>query len=213
VAAPAGAAILLVLAAAPAPASAATVAPTSSCTRYVDTQPPVPTLGVRTSGWAPGAPLTFKVGGRVVGTATADATGAFASSAPQFVPPAPAGNFQTTTLSAEDGSGTVASVGMNLVRLAIVVPRRAAPSKRVKYKAFGFRADTRLYLFIRRGGKVKGRFLLGRPRGQCGRLTKRMRYMPLKRWTAGRYEYWASNDARFSTQTAVRTFVIDITPR
>jgi hypothetical protein len=213
VAAPAGAALLLALSAAPTAASAATVAPASACTRYVDTRPPVPTLGVRTSGWAPGAPLTFKVGGKVVGTATADATGAFATATPQFVPPAPAGNFQTTTLTAEDGSGAVASVGMNLVRLTIDVPRKAAPSKRVKYKIFGFRPGAKLYLFIRRGGKVRGRFLLGRPRGECGRLTKRLRYMPLKRWTTGRYEYWASNDATFSTQTAVRAFAIDITPR
>lgn len=207
-AAPAGAAVLLALTASA--ASAATVTPTSPCTRYVRSTPAVPTLGLSTSGWTPGAALTFKVGGQVVGTATADAAGAFASSAHQFVPPAPNGNFQSTTLTAEDGAGGVATAPIGLVRLGIVTPNKAAPGKVVAYKVFGFRPGAKLYLFVRRGGKVKGRFMLGRPHGACGRLTKRLRYMPLKSWTTGRYEYWASNDARFSAKTAVQVFKIDI---
>lgn len=210
-AAPAGAALLLALL--PAMASAATLTPASPCTRYVDSKPAVATLGLRTDGWAPGAALTFRVGGKVVGTGTADATGAFATSGAEFVPPEPTGNFQTTTLSAADGAGAEVTSPLNLVRLTIDVPAKARPAKRVKYRVFGFRPNAQLYLFIRRAGKIKGRFALGRPRGECGRLTKRMRYMPLRTWTTGRYEYWASNDARFSKQTAVPVFRIDITRR
>jgi hypothetical protein len=210
-AAPAGAALLLALLAPT--ASAATLTPLSPCTRYVESRPPLPTLGLRTDGWAPGAALTFKVGGKVVGMGTTDASGAFATTGAQFAPPAPDGNFQTTTLTAEDGAGGVVSSPLNVVRLAIDVPAKARPTTRVRYRVFGFRPNAKLYLFIRRAGKVKGRFALGRPQGECGRLIKRMRYMPLRSWTTGRYEYWASNDARFSTQTAVPVFTIDITRR
>lgn len=208
-AAPAGAALALALAA-PAAASAATVAPTSACVRYADAQS-VPTLGLHTEGWAPQTALTFKVAGKPVGSGTTDAGGAFATGPSLFTPPAPRGNIQTMTLTAEDGAGRVAAAPVRIVRLGIAVPGQARPSQRVRYRVFGFHPGKKLYLFVRRGGRVKGRFTLGRPRGACGTLVKRMRYMPLKSWRSGRYEYWAATARRFSVQTAVPVFTISIT--
>jgi hypothetical protein len=205
-----GGAALLITLAAPATASAVVVAPGVPCVRYVPTTPPQPTLPLSTSGWAPAAPLTFKVNGSVVGNGTADAGGAYSTGAAPFVPPQPKGNLQTTTLTAEDGTGNEATAPMKLVRLTVAVPARAKPSQRVKYRAFGFQPGKRLYLFVRRGGKTKGRFALGKPQGDCGTLTKRLRYMPLKTWRTGTYEYWYAQEKKYSKATRIYGYKINI---
>jgi hypothetical protein len=155
------------------------------------------------------APLTFKVDGQTVGTGAADAAGAFNNAAAPFTPPAPKGNLQSVTLTADDGA-TVATSPMKIVRLIVTVPSKAKPSKRVKYRAFGFQPGKRLYLFVRRGGKTKGRFTLGKPTGECGTLTKKLRYMPLKSWSTGLYDFWYSQTKTYSQATRIYGYRIRI---
>ena len=52
-------------------------------------------------------------------------------------------------------------------------------------------------------GKTLGRYSLGRTKGPCGRLTKRMRFMPLHRYRPGSYQYWFSHSRRFQREKAV----------
>jgi hypothetical protein len=196
--------------AAPTAASAAVVTPTVPCVRYVPTTPPAATLGLSSSGWTPGAALTFRIDSQVLGTGTADAAGAFSNASAPFTPPEPKGNLQAVTLTADDGAGTTASSPLQIVRLIVTVPDRAKPSKIVKYRAFGFQPGKKLYLFVRRGGKTKGRFLLGKPAGDCGLVTKKLRYMPLKRWSTGKYDYWYSQNKRYSEKTRIYGYQIRI---
>jgi hypothetical protein len=204
-----GGVVLTLALAIPATANAATVAPVAPCVRYI---PGLSTLGVTSSGWAPNAALTFKVGDAQVGTGTADAAGNFTTPAENyFSPPAPKGNLEGMTLSAEDGAGGVATAPMKIVRLTVAVPDRARPSQRVKYRAFGFTPGKRLYLFVRRGKQTKGRFYLGKPKGDCGIVTKRLRYMPLKSWTTGTYEYWFGHSKTYSKKTRITGYQITIT--
>lgn len=208
-----GAALLLSLAAPATAVADPAVAPSSSCVRYVDTSPPAPTLGVVSSGWAAGVPLTFKLGGQTVGSGTTDATGAFSTGAEPFTPPAPKGNLQTVPLTAEDGAGAVATTQVRLVRLIVTVPGgRSKPSRLVKYRAFGFAPGKRLYLFVRRGGKTRGRFLLGRTKGDCGLLTRKMRFMPLRTYKPGLYEFWFSHSKTYSKSTRIYRYTIQIFP-
>jgi hypothetical protein len=201
----------MVTLAAPAAASAAgTVQPAAPCVRYVPTDPPAPTLGLTAEGWAPGSTLTFKVGAREVGIGQTDTAGGFTTGQSPFTPPEPKGNLQSTTLTADDGAGGFASSPLKIVRLTVDVPDRAKPSQRVRYRAFGFRPGARLYLFVRRGGKTRGRFVLGRPKGACGTLAKRLRYMPLRTWKPGLYEYWYSQSARYSKTTRIYGYRIRI---
>jgi hypothetical protein len=203
-----GGAVLTVALAVPAAASAATVAPLAPCVRYF---PGFSTLGVTAGGFAPNAGLTFRVGNAQVGTGIADAAGSFTTPVEDyFATPEPKGNLQNVTLTADDGAGGVATAPMKIVRLTVSVPNRARPSQVVKYRAFGFDAGKRLYLFVRRGSKTKGRFYLGKPQGECGRLTKKLRYMPLKSWSTGRYEYWFAHSKTFSKKTAVPGYEIRI---
>jgi hypothetical protein len=206
-----GAALLVSLAAPATAVADPAVAPSSPCVRYVETAPPAATLGVVSSGWAADTPLTFKLAGQSVGSGTTDAAGGFDGRAQPFTPPEPKGNLQTVALTAEDGSGAVATAQVKLVRLIVTVPTgRYRPSKKVTYKAFGFAPDKKLYLFVRRGGKTKGRFLLGRTRTDCGLLTKKMRFMPLRKYKPGLYEFWFSHSKTYSTKTRIYRYTIQI---
>ena len=208
-----GAALLLSITAPATAAADPVVAPTSPCVRYVDTAPPAATLGVVSSGWAAGAALTFKLAGHPVGSGRTDAGGAFNTGTDPFTPPEPKGNLQTVALTAEDGTGAIATQPVKLVRLIVTVPNgRYKPSKLVKYRAFGFAPGKRLYLFVRRGGKTKGRFLLGRTKGDCGLLVKQMRFMPLRKYSPGLYEFWFSHSRTYSTRTRIYRYTIQIFP-
>ena len=207
-----GSAALLTVLAAPASASAApVVATTVPCVRFVDLDPSaavsaLATLGVSTSGWSASTPLSFTVDGEPVGTGRADNLGAYNNQGGLFKPPEPKGNLQTSTLAVNGA----ASTQFKIVRLTVQVPARAKPSKRVKYRVFGFQPGKRVYLFVRRGGKTKGRFTLGKPKGDCGTLTKKLRYMPLKRWRTGTYEYWYTQERKYSKSTRIYGYKLNI---
>ena len=74
------------------------------------------------------------------------------------------------------------------------------PRKKVKFRMFGFQTGKRIYLHIRRGEKTKGRFTMGTANGDCGLATKRMRFMPLRNYKTGTYEYWFGHSKKFSKQ-------------
>ena len=150
--------------------------------------------------FAPGASLTFTADGSAIGSGQADAAGHYDNSAAPFAPPPlPIGrDLKTVQLTADDGAGTVAGpVPVQVVNVAVRAPANAAPSKRVRFRVFGFLSNQRVYLHIRRNGKTKGRFSLGRTHAPCGTLTKRMRFMPLRHYTTGTYRYYFSHSKTF----------------
>ena len=100
-------------------------------------------------------------------------------------------------LTANDALGTQAATHVKVVHRMVSVPGRARPSKRVRYRAYGFPVGKKLYLHVRRGHRTLGRFTIGRPRGSCGVVTRRLRYMPLKHWSTGSYDFWYGNRRHF----------------
>jgi hypothetical protein len=202
-------AALLIMLAVPASATAAgTVAPSAPCVRYL---PSLKTLGVTAAGWAPGTTLTFRVNGTRLGTGATDAAGSFATTpSTSFPAPRPEGNIESMSLTATDAAGATARARVKVVRPGLDVPNSARPSQRVRYRSFGFARDKRLYLYVRRGGKVRTRVLMGRSRGDCGTLVKRLRYVPVRNVVAGRYDYWLSTAKRFSPTTALFVFSIRV---
>lgn len=179
---------------APAVASAATVAPTLPCVLDGGAD-----LGVTSSGWAPGSVLNFALDGRSVGTGTADAAGLFSNASNPFTPPLLTGKrpVRRFTLTAADAAGNQANAHVKVVHRTVSVPSRARPARRVRYRAYGFPQGKRLFLHIRRGKRTLGRFLLGRPSGACGVVSKRLRYMPLRHWDTGTYDFWFGNRKHF----------------
>jgi hypothetical protein len=172
----------------------------------------VPDLGVTSSGWAPGSSLNFALNGRSVGTGTADAAGLFSNASDPFTPPLLTGKrpIRNFTLTAADTAGNQANARVKVVHRTVAVPNRARPAKRVRYRAYGFPHGKRLYLHIRRGKRTLGRFALGRPHGVCGVVSKRLRYMPLRHWSTGTYDFWFGNRKHFKRNRALYGYRIRI---
>jgi hypothetical protein len=168
--------------------------------------PGVKSFPLAATGFPAGAALTFKADGTAFGSGLADAAGNFDNATDPFQAPAPqAGrNLRTYQITAEDGQGTIAGpIAVPVSRITVVAPANAKPSRRVRFRLFGFQAGVRTYLHIRRDGKTKGRFALGRTAGPCGTLTRRMRFMPLRSFRIGTYRYFFSHSRSFRREQAI----------
>ena len=82
-------------------------------------------------------------------------------------------------------------------------PAHTKPTNKVRFSAFGFVPGKRVYLFIRRHGHTLGRFSLGKAKGACGDVAKRMRFMPLRHFSAGAYQYWFSPRKQFDKRFSI----------
>ena len=193
------------LLAAPPAAQAATVAPGAPCVGGLPTAGKFP---VSASGFTAGGFVTVAVGNDIVASGAADAAGNF--SAIGFLPTF-TGNQKTLELTAADDSGVSATPAkVQVVRFGVTVPSHAKPTRKVRYRAFGFLPGKRIYLFVRRHGRTLGRFSLGKAKGACGDASKRMRYMPLHHYTSGTYTYYFSHSPHYSKSTRLFGFQITI---
>jgi hypothetical protein len=193
----------------PAGASAATVVAGQRCALAGSRS-----FNLATNGWLPGSPLTIALGGKQLGTGVADATGAFSTlgnplTAPLLAKP----RVKTLKLTVTDGTTTTPAVKTKVVARGVNVPDHAKPAQTVRYKAFGFPPHKRLYLHVRRGGKTKGSFRIGRAKGVCGLTQRKLRYMPLRRWSTGIYDYWFSDTKHFRAARTLYGYRIKITRR
>ena len=190
------------LCAAPA-AQGASVASPLQCVRHV---PGVKSFPLTASGFPAGAALTFRADGAAFGSGVADAAGNFDTAGDPFFPPVPPEgiNLRTYQVTAEDGQGTVAGpIAVPVTRITVVAPANSKPARKVRFRLYGFRAGERAYLHVRRNGRTKGRFALGRTDEPCGTLTKRMRFMPVRDYRFGTYRYYFSHSRKFRRRQAV----------
>jgi hypothetical protein len=199
--------VIAVLATAPS-AQAATVT-SAPCVRIY---PGLQGFPLVADGFAPGAALSFHADDQTIGTGTADGAGYFQGA---FSPPAlPAGrDLKTFQLTADDGNGTVAGpVAVPVSNIVVRAPKKGDPGKRVRFRVFGFDADKRVFLHIRRNGRTLGRFSLGVADAPCGTTVRRMRYMPLRHYRFGTYRYYFSQSRRFSKYAAFYSMRISVVP-
>ena len=178
----------------PAAADAATVA-APSCGRIVPGQPTIPLSG---SGFTPGSAVTFRTAdGQTLGSAVADAAGNAAVTVPG--PALPGGvERRSLQLVGSDAAGLVSPAApFDVVKITATLPDRARPTSRVRIRAYGFQTGRTVYLHVRRSGRTRGSFRLSRAGGACGIASRRLRYMPLRRYSAGTYEYVFQHTRRF----------------
>jgi hypothetical protein len=184
-------------------AQAATVGSPAACVRVV---PGLKTFPVVADGFPAGAFISFKADGSTVGSGQADAAGHFDNAADMFTPPfLPSGvNRKTFQLTADDGAGTVAGpVPLEVANVIVTAPSSSKPARRVRFRVFGFQSGKRVYLHVRRNGSTKGRFSLGKTSGACGLTSKRMRFMPVRNYSTGTYQYYFSHSRRFAKSRAI----------
>jgi hypothetical protein len=113
-----------------------------------------------------------------------------------------------------DSSGVAsAPIGLQVVKITATVPDRARPGSRVTYRVSGFDTGRRVYLHIRRGGRTRGTFRIATAQGDCGIATRRMRYMPLERYSTGTYDYYFQHTKRFDATAPRVKLSISITRR
>ncbi len=187
--------LVLVLAALGVPASAqaaALVIP--PCSVSLPGERTIPITG---SGYRPGSFVRLTADGQPFGSAQADAQGNVAAAlfAPSFR--SPRTTQQTFQVAADDGAGGTAAGPMTVTRVGADLPQRARPTSRVRMRVFGFLPNRTVYLHIRRGGRTRGTFRIGTAAAPCGTASRRLRYMPLRRWSSGTYTYEFQQSRRF----------------
>jgi hypothetical protein len=174
-------------------AQAGTIVPLTPCIRFVDAS--VKTFPLQLAGFAPSAAVTIASDGAPIDTATTDAAGSF-----QGVLNAPPinGNRANVSITADDGQGhTAGPLALPEVKLGVVWPSDASARKRVLFRAYGFDPGKTVYLHIRRGGKTRGTFKIGRADSPCGLTKRRLRAMPLSHYSTGAYEFWFGATKKF----------------
>lgn len=181
----------------PAGASAATITSASPCPRVVPgvVERVLPLSG---GGFTPNSAIRFTADDQPVGSAVADAAGNFA--APLFPPSFSSSrrNLQTFQIAAVDSAGVAApAIAQAVVRLSVGLPSRSRPTRRVAFRAYGFDPGGAVYLHVRRGGRTRGSYRIGTADQPCGRASRRLRYMPLRRYSPGSYDYWFTQTPRY----------------
>ena len=179
--------------AAPAPAGAATLV-VPECSAALPGQR---TVALRGTGFRPGSLVQLAADGQAVGTVQADAAGGIADT---LLAPALSSlrrTIQTFQLTGTDDAGTTATVPLQVVRVTATLPERARPASRVRFRVSGFQPGRRVYLHVRRNGRTRGTFRIGTATAPCGVVSRRMRYMPLRRFTTGVYDYVFQLSPRF----------------
>jgi hypothetical protein len=176
-----------------------TLVPLTQCIRFVDAS--VQSWALQGAGFAPNAAVTIASDGAAFDTIQADAAGGFQS--PVHAPPI-SGNRATVSITADDGQGHPAGpIQLPEVKLGVEWPSNAAARKRVLFRAYGFEAGKTVYLHIRRGGKTRGTFKIGRADSPCGVTKRRLRAMPLAHYSTGTYEFWFGATKKFDRSKEV----------
>lgn len=189
-------ALIAVLAVPSAAQAAAITVP--ACARVLPGQRTIPISG---TGFTAGSFIRVNDAANAsstLGSATADAAGAFNDLfyGPTF--PSANTNRMTVNVSGVDDQGVASPpVPLQVVRITATLPDRARPTSRVRYRVYGFETGRRVYLHIRRGGKTRGSFRIATATGPCGIASRRLRYMPLRRWGTGTYDYYFQHTRRF----------------
>jgi hypothetical protein len=201
---------IAVFAVPPAAQGAAITVP--ECARVLPAQKTIPISG---TGFRPGGFVrVLDQAGQSLGSAVADPAGNFADNffGPTF--PNPRSNQLTLQVSAVDDQGVASPpVPLQVVKITATMPDRARPTSRVRYRVFGFETGRRVYLHIRRGGRTRGSFRIANAKGACGIASRRMRYMPLRRYRTGTYDYYFQHTRRFDRSAPAVRLRISIVRR
>jgi hypothetical protein len=193
------AATLLALALSAVPAAAATLDPLKAC--YVSTGTDTADLEdvtVRGQGFAPNAKVDVYRDGVVYASAPTDPVGDFTL----FVDaPYQQEGERAFTITATDGVTTL-SAQSRVTNLAVYVrPKRAAPSRRVRFRGRGFMQPAPVYAHYLYGDTLKKTVRLASGTdGPCGTFTAMRRQIPIENPRTGRWTVQIDQKAEYTEQ-------------
>ena len=103
------------------------------------------------------------------------------------------------TLTENDKPANTVTITSRVAALALrLKPRRAAPSRKVRFLGRGFIDGPEVFAHYLRGGKLRKTVSLGMPDGPCGRVDVRRRQIPVKRPKLGRWTLQVDNQADYT---------------
>jgi hypothetical protein len=187
-------AALALVATAPAAAATLTVAGSKSCYRAGDA------LILSGSGFTPGAPVSFALEGKDLGSLTADAAGNVSS-------PLNIGALEgvsTRTLVATDAANPANVATARFLGSALAVrvrPRNGAAGRRLRINATGFTTGRRLYAHVLRRG-YRRNVSIAKLKGPCRTGKARRRILPAS-LSPGVYTVQFDTRRRYSRKTKV----------
>jgi hypothetical protein len=186
--------------AAPQAAQAATIEPLAGCYRSVaETEREL--VRIRAAGFTPGAEVQVLLEGVLVTKVRAlehgDVMGTI--EAPYQ---ARGERLFTVTLAESDKPANTVSATSRVAALALrLKPRRAAPSRKVRFLGRGFIDGPEVFAHYVRAGKLRKTVSLGPPQGPCGRVDVRRRQIPVKRPKLGRWTLQVDNRPDYTPDT------------
>jgi hypothetical protein len=158
---------------------------------------------VHATGFTPLAALTLQIDGATVATGTAGAFGEADAAVPAPFEGRDEHQF-TLVIFENQNLKNNASATARVTNLAVTLrPRRARPSRRVRFDGRGFTADAPVYGHYVFGGKVRKtvRFV-DRPVAPCGVFHTRRRQIPVRKPRVGQWTLQVDQQRRYSPQPA-----------
>jgi hypothetical protein len=147
---------------------------------------------IRGTGFTPAAVVDILIDGKDVADAQVDVFGALAGAVP--APYRQRGERRFTLLVVERASSTNpspqrATVTSRVTNLSVSLrPKRARPSRRVRYRGRGFMDDSPVFAHYILNERVRKTVRLARrSRGPCGRFSVKRRQIPIKRPRTGKW--------------------------
>lgn len=184
--------------------AAALIAPASSLAAALAVLPPKPCFrsGERVilfgTGFTPNSSAAVALDGKPLGFAASDAQGVIRGQVTLGSIRGERNRVLTAVDQANQANQATAPLHASGVAVS-VKPRRAGPGKRVRVKAYGFTGSRRLYAHVRRG-RFRRNVGLGRLRGSCGKLSRRLRVFS-KSTRPGVYIVQFDGKRRYSKKT------------
>jgi hypothetical protein len=164
------------------------------------------------NGFTPGGPVNYSFDGALSASGVADAAGNV--SQPLTAPTLTGSTIQHTySLAAQDQSNpaNAATASVTVTKLtATLKPRRARPSKKVKFGIHGMPPGATVWLHYVFHGKSRATKKIGKPKAPCGTLTVRKRFFPMSRPKPGTWTFQFDNKKKYSaaTRPAIRGQVL-----
>src|SRR4051794_35908107 len=198
---------LLVLALA-APASATPImAPLHPC--YASDGPALTqreTISVLASGFTPAAHVDLYIDGQLQSSGRADISGSAAAKVPAPVQSIGQRPF-TLTLQEQENTTNFVTASSLVTNLSVTLrPKRARPSRKVRFSGRGLTADAPVFGHSVFAGKVRKTIRLARrPVQPCGIFHAKRRQIPVRRPTPGDWLLQVDQQRRYSPHPASNT--------
>jgi hypothetical protein len=185
---------------APQAAQAVTLDPLKPCYRSVD-ETTTENVGVFARDFTPGSQVDVAIDNAVVADDVfADANGSVVGGVKAPFRATGEGSFTLTVTQTDKPANTVTATSRVTALAMRLKPRKAKPSKKVRFIGRGFTDGTVVYGHYVRAGKLRKTVSLGAPQGPCGTIDVKRRQIPISKPKTGRWTLQVDNQQAYSPQ-------------